>query len=115
VARHPTIDFHSTNIASVGKDSYEVAGDLTIRDVTQNVMLQADSVMPGIKDPSGWWRRGATAKALIDRRDFGLTWNAALESGGFLVGDDVEITIDVEIVRKVIVITPVGRNSKWNL
>ncbi|MGA2878143.1 MAG: YceI family protein [Bryobacteraceae bacterium] len=100
VARNPAIEFRSTSITPAGKDSYEVAGDLTIRGVTHNVILRVDSVTPEIKDPSGWWRRGATAKALIDRRDFGLTWNAALESGGFLVGDDVEITIDVEMVRK---------------
>lgn len=68
--------------------------------MTHTVALQVDSVTPEIKDPSGLWRRGATAKALIDRKDFGLTWNAVLESGGFLVGDDVEITIDVERVRK---------------
>ncbi len=100
VARYPAITFRSTNIASVGKDSYEASGDLTICGVTHNVVLHVDSVTPEIKDPGGLWRRGATAKALIDRRDFGLTWNAVLESGGFLVGDEVEITIDVELVRK---------------
>ncbi len=100
VARYPAITFRSTNIAFSGKDSYEVVGDLTIRGVTRKVVLQVDSVTPEIKDPNGLWRRGATAKALIDRKDFGLIWNAVLESGGFLVGDDVEITIDVELVQK---------------
>ena len=62
--------------------------------------LQVDSLTPEIKDPDGWLRRGASATTHIKRKDFGLTWNAVLESGGFLVGDDVEITIDVELVRK---------------
>jgi polyisoprenoid-binding protein YceI len=57
-------------------------------------------VTPEIKDPDGSLRRGASASTRIERKDFGLTWNAVLESGGFLVGDDVDITIDVELVRK---------------
>jgi len=91
------VEFDPSNTAA---SHIEATIDLTIRGVTHNVLLQVDSVTPEIKDPSGWWRRGATAKALIDRKDFGLVWNAALESGGFLVGDEVEITIDVELVRK---------------
>ena len=64
--------------------------------MTHTVALQVDSVTPEIKDPSGLWRRGATAKALIDRKDFGLTWNVALETGGFMVGDEIKLRIDAE-------------------
>jgi polyisoprenoid-binding protein YceI len=101
VKRYPAITFRSTKIVSAGENRYEVAGDLTIRGVTRGVTLQVDSITPEIKDPGGLWRRGASARTRIERKDFGLTWNAVLESGGFVVGDDVEITIDVELVRKV--------------
>ena len=68
--------------------------------MTRSVALHVESVTPEIKDPDGFLRRGASASTRIERKDFGLTWNAVLESGGFVVGDDVEITIDVELVRK---------------
>ena len=100
VKRYPAITFRSTKIVSAGEDSHEVGGDLTIRGVTRAVTLQVESVTPEIKDTVGLLRRGASAVTRIERKDFGLTWNAVLESGGFVVGDDVEITIDVEVVRK---------------
>jgi polyisoprenoid-binding protein YceI len=100
VGRYPKITFVSTKIVSSGVDSYEVAGDLTIRGVTREVTLYVDSVTPEIKDPDGFLRLGASATTRIARKDFGLTWNAVLESGGFVVGDEVDITIDVELVRK---------------
>ena len=99
VGRYPTITFQSTSIASAGEHGYKVDGELTIRGVTRDVTLEVESVTPEIMDPDGWLRRGARATARIDRRDFRLMWNAVLESGGFVVGDDVEITLDVEIVR----------------
>jgi polyisoprenoid-binding protein YceI len=100
VDRYPTITFRSTQIVSEGRDSYEVTGDLTIRGVTREVRLHVEAVTPEIKDPQGLLRRGASATTRIARKDFGLTWNAVLESGGFVVGDEVDITIDVELIRK---------------
>ena len=100
VLRHPFITFRSTGIAATGRDSYRLIGDLTIRGVTREVTLHVDSVTPEIKDPDGLLRLGASATTRIARKDFGLTWNAVLESGGFVVGDEVDITIDVELVRK---------------
>jgi polyisoprenoid-binding protein YceI len=100
VKKYPAITFRSTKVAAAGKDRYDVAGELTIRGVTCGVTLHVESVTPEIKDPDGLLRRGASAATRIERKDFGLTWNAVLESGGFVVGDDVEITIDVEMVRK---------------
>jgi polyisoprenoid-binding protein YceI len=100
VKRYPAITFRSMKVVSQTKDRYDVAGDLTIRGVTRAVNLHVDSVTPEIKDPDGRWRRGASASTRIERKDFGLTWNVVLESGGFVVGDYVEIKIDVELVRK---------------
>jgi len=100
VKRYPSMGFRSTKIVSAGGGAYDVIGDLTIRGVTHEITLQVDSFTPEIKDPDGWLRRGATATTRIERKDFGLTWNAVIESGGFVVGDDVEITIDVELVRR---------------
>ncbi|SRR6266404_1582771 len=100
VTKYPTITFQSKKIVPDGKDSYEALGDLTIRGVTREVKLLIDSVTPEAKDPWGFFRRGATATTSINRKDFGLVWNVGLETGGFMVGDEVHITIDVELVRK---------------
>jgi polyisoprenoid-binding protein YceI len=100
VKRYPTITFRSTKIVSGSGDSYEVAGDVTLHGVTRDITLQVEALTPEIKDTDGSLRRGASATTRIQRSDFGLRWNAVLESGGFVVGDDVEITIDVELVRK---------------
>ncbi|HEV2201640.1 MAG TPA: YceI family protein [Bryobacteraceae bacterium] len=99
-ARHPTITFASTEVVASGSDSFEVTGDLTIRGNTRKVALSVEDVTPETKDPWGNLRRGATAKTHINRKDFGLEWNVALEAGGFLVGDEVDITIDVEMIRQ---------------
>lgn len=80
-------------------ESGKVTGDLTIRGVTREVTLHIDEVTPEIKDPWGFSRFGATASTKINRKDYGLTWNMALEAGGFAVGDEIEITLEVEMVR----------------
>jgi len=100
VARYPRITFESTGVTGTGSDSFEVVGDLTIRDQTRQVSLKVEALTPEQKDPWGNMRRGATAKTKINRKDFGLQWNVALEAGGFLVGDDIDITIDVELIRQ---------------
>lgn len=100
VGRYRSMTFQSTSIERAGDGHYRVSGELTIRDITRSVTLDVQSVTDEIKDPDGFLRRGATARTHIARSDFGLTWNAVLESGGFVVGNDVEITIDVEFVRK---------------
>ena len=100
VGRYPSINFRSTRIVATEISSYKVEGELTIRGVTREIALQVDSLTPEIRDPDGHLRRGASATTRIERKDFGLTWNAVLESGGFLVGDEVDITIDIELVRQ---------------
>jgi len=98
VAQFPTLRFRSKRIEKVGKVQFRVIGDLTIRDVTREVPLDVEYGGRG-KDPWGNERAGFAAKAAIDRKDFGLQWNQALETGGLLVGDKVEIDLDIQAVK----------------
>jgi polyisoprenoid-binding protein YceI len=99
VAKYPTITFISKSARKTA-NGLAVTGDLTIHGVTKEVVLQVEGPSPEVRDPWGNLRRGATATTKINRKDFGLTWNAALETGGVVVGDEVSITIDVEAVRQ---------------
>ncbi len=98
-ADFPAIRFQSKKIKTDGPGSYAVTGDLTIHGVSREVVLKVDGVTPEAKDPWGNFRWGAEATTKISRKDFGLTWNQALETGGVMVGDQVEISIEVEVVR----------------
>ncbi|GIU73328.1 MAG: polyisoprenoid-binding protein [Bryobacteraceae bacterium] len=99
VAKYPKITFRSKSARKTA-DGLAVTGDLTIHGVTREVVLNVEGPSPEVRDPWGNLRRGATATTKINRKDFGLTWNAALETGGVVVGDEVTITIDVEGVRQ---------------
>jgi polyisoprenoid-binding protein YceI len=83
----------------VGDGELAVEGDLTIRGVTRKVTLSVEGPTPPTKDPWGNTRIGLSASTKINRKDFGLTWNAALETGGILVGEEVNITLDVEFLK----------------
>lgn len=96
--KFPAITFKSTNAWKQGS-TVMVKGDLTMHGVTKPVVLTLDGPTPEVKDPWGNFRRGATATTKINRSDFGLTWNKALEAGGVVVGEEVTITIDVEAMR----------------
>lgn len=96
---HPTITFKSKKIESAGGDEYRVLGDLTIRGVTKEVLFNAE-YSGQVKDPYGNQRAGLNAKAAINRKDFGLTWNGLLETGGAVVGDKVTIEIDLEATKE---------------
>ncbi len=98
VEQYPTIDFASTGIRADG-DDYLVDGDLTIRGVTKPVTFKAELGGFGT-DPYGNYKAGVTAQTTINREEFGLTWNTALESGGVLVGKDVTITLDLQFARQ---------------
>ncbi|HEX6367948.1 MAG TPA: YceI family protein [Longimicrobium sp.] len=98
VEKFPSIKFVSTRIEALGGGSYNVIGDLTIRDVTREVVLEATDEGRG-GDPWGGQRAGFSATTRIDRRDFGLTWNQALETGGVVVGNEIKITLEVEAVK----------------
>lgn len=98
VAEHPEIRFRSTSVES-RQDSLAVAGDLTIRGVTRPVVLEVEFNGAAV-DPWGNSRVGFTASAQINRKEFGLTWNKALEAGGLLVGEKVEILLDVQGIEQ---------------
>ncbi len=100
VERFPTMTFRSTAIRPAKKGELTLAGDLTIHGVTKPVTLEVEGPTPEGKDPWGNTRMGASAMTKINRKDFGLMWNAPLEAGGVLVGDDVNITLDLEFVKK---------------
>ena len=99
VAKFPTLFFESTRVTAVGDGELAVEGNLTIRGVTRKVSFQVEGPTPPAKDPWGNTRIAVSATTKINRKDFGLTWNAALETGGILVGDEVTITLDTEFVR----------------
>ena len=99
VEQFPTLSFKSGEIRVVGDGELRVEGDLTIRGVTRKVAFAVEGPTPQQKDPWGNTRMAVSAMAKINRKDFGLTWNAALETGGILVGDEVTITLDVEFVK----------------
>ena len=98
-AKYPTITFTSTK-AEKTATGFKVTGDLTMHGVTKPVTLDVEGPTPEIKDPWGNARAGAQATSKVDRRDFGITWNKALDAGGLTVGNEVSITIDVEAVKK---------------
>jgi polyisoprenoid-binding protein YceI len=97
--KYPTITFKSTQVERKGEEEYAVTGDLTIHGVTRPVTLSVEGPTPPQKDPWGNVRIGLEATTKIDRKDFGLTWNTALETGGILVGDTVHITIEAEFIK----------------
>jgi polyisoprenoid-binding protein YceI len=98
-AKFPVITFKSTKVEKVGDGEFKVSGDLTVHGVTKPVMLDVQEVSEEAKDPWGNTRIGASAKGKIKRSDFGLTWNAPLEAGGVLVGDEVKLDFELEFVR----------------
>jgi polyisoprenoid-binding protein YceI len=95
--KFPKMSFKSKRVERAGDKRYKVAGDLTIRDVTREVVLEVEELGGG-KDPWGNQRLGFHAHTAIDRRDFGLKWNQVLETGGVLVGEKVDIEIDAEAI-----------------
>ena len=100
VDKYPTITFKSTKVEAAGPGKWKVTGDLTLHGVTKPVVLDVEGTGTPITDPMGNTRAGASASTKINRKDFGLTWNQPLETGGVMVGDDVAISIDVEAIKK---------------
>ena len=95
----PTLSFQSTSISRVADGELSVEGDLTIRGVKRKVVFAVEGPTSPTKDPWGNTRIGISATTKINRRDFGLVWNAALEAGGILVGDEVTITVDAQFTK----------------
>jgi polyisoprenoid-binding protein YceI len=99
VENHPWLTFVSTRVNKLGIGELSVEGDLTIRGVTRNVTFSVEGPTPPTKDPWGNVRIAVSATTRINRKNFGLTWNTTLETGGILVGDEVTITLDTEFVK----------------
>lgn len=99
VEKYPTITFKSTKVETISPTEHKVTGDLTIRDVTKEVVLEVDYTGQA-KSPFGDTRAGFSAKTSINRKDFGLNWNVALEAGGVMVSEKVNITLDIEAIQQ---------------
>ena len=98
VETYPDMTFASTRIEVVDEDTYRLTGDLTIRDQTRPLTLDV-TYNGSAKDPFGNLRAGFEGRGMVNRKDWGLTWNAALETGGFMVSDKVRIEFDVSAVK----------------
>jgi polyisoprenoid-binding protein YceI len=99
VERFPVLSFRSTTVEPTDDGEAAVTGELTIHGITREVTFRAEGPSAPDKDPWGNTRIGVSAVTKINRKDFGLTWNAALETGGILVGDEVTITLDLQFVK----------------
>jgi polyisoprenoid-binding protein YceI len=99
-AKFPKITFDATKIEKRGADGLNVTGNLTIKNVTKPVVLTVSGLTGEVKDPWGGTRRGASAQTKINRKDFGLTWNKGLETGGVVLGEDVTIDLEIELTKK---------------
>jgi len=100
VVKYPAITFVSSRVIKADGDKLKVTGDLTLHGVTREITVDVEGPTAEVRDPGGNFRRGATATAKINRRDFGLAWNKVLDSGGLVVGDEVNIYVEVELIRK---------------
>jgi len=100
VQKYPTMSFRSRRLSPAGEGRWSLEGDLTIRGVTRPVTFQVEGLGQPLQGPGGSLRTGATATARINRKDFGMSWNRVLDAGGVAVGEEVTITVDVELVRR---------------
>jgi polyisoprenoid-binding protein YceI len=98
VEKFPTLTFKSRRVQAIKGDAFQLVGDLTIKDITREVVLDVE-VEGFQKDPWGNQKAGFSASTKVNRKEFGLTWNQALETGGLLVGDDVKISLDVQLLQ----------------
>jgi len=99
VEKFPALTFKSTHVARSGDGELQVTGDLTIHGVTRSVVFNVEGPSASVKDPYGNTRLGFSAATKISRKDFGLTWNAVLETGGIMVGDEVTINLEAEFIK----------------
>jgi polyisoprenoid-binding protein YceI len=100
VAHFPTMTFKSEKVEQVAPGKLKVTGDLSIRGITKEIVLDVDGPTAPVKDPRGNQRAAVSASSEINRQDFGVKWNATLDNGGVVVGDNVNIIIDVEMIKK---------------
>ena len=99
-AKYPAITFQSKKVTRVSDAKFRATGDLTIHGVTREVVLDVEGSPTPFKDPMGNVRLGGGATTKLNRKDFGLIWNKALDGGGVVIGDDVAVTIDIELIKE---------------
>ena len=99
VEKYPTITFVSKRVIPQGQGKLQLVGDMTMHGVTKEVTFAVEGPMPPVKDAKGNLHSGATATSKINRKDFGLTWSGPLEGGGVTVGDEVELTVEIEMTQ----------------
>jgi polyisoprenoid-binding protein YceI len=99
VAKYPTMTFVSKKVAKAGKDKLKVTGDLTLHGITKQVVLDVEGPTGESRDPWGNIRSGAVASTKFNRKDFGLGWNKALETGGVAVGEEITISLEIEMIK----------------
>lgn len=99
-AKFPEMTFKSKSVKNVTNDTFDLLGDLTIRGVTKEVTFKVNKLPADRKDPWGNMKSGTRATTVINRKDFGVNWNKDLDGGGYIVGDEVTIELDVELARK---------------
>ncbi len=100
IAKFPIMSFQSRSAEPLEKGKFALSGDLTMRGVTKSVRFEVEGPTAEVKDQKGRSRAGATATAKINRKDFGMTWNKTLDEGGVLIGDEVLITLDLELLKE---------------
>ncbi len=101
VEKYPTITFKSKKVEQVSVGKLKVTGDLTIHGITKEAVLDVEGPSASVKDPWGNTRAAISATTKVNRQDYGVKWNANIDGGGVVVGDDVNITIDMEMIKKV--------------
>jgi polyisoprenoid-binding protein YceI len=106
VTKYPTISFVSKRIVPGSSGNFQLVGDMTMHGVTKEITFDVEGPASPVKDPKGNLHTGATATTKVNRKDFGLTWNKTLDGGGLMVGDDVDITVEVELVQMKPAATP---------
>lgn len=99
-AKYPTITFKSKRVERVADGTFKVTGDLTLKGVTKEVVLDVEGATKPIRDPFGNIKLGGAARTKINRQDFGVSWSRSMDGGGLVVGDDVDIVIDVEVKQR---------------
>jgi polyisoprenoid-binding protein YceI len=99
-AKFPSMTFTSKAVKNVTKTTFDLVGDLTIRGVTKEVTFKVNRLAPDMKDPWGNVKSGTIATTTINRQDFGVAWNTKLDQGGYVVGDDVAISLELELLKK---------------
>jgi len=97
VSKFPTITYQITKVSKAKNGKYKMEGDLTLKGITKPIALKDVEITPTVKDPWGGTRRGLAGTTTVNRKDFGLTWNKAMDGGGVVIGDSVEIEVAAEL------------------